>query len=491
MIHVEYSGDSNYPPSSYDKILNVSYYGVIGFLSDDGKVILVSLMLPANATGNLTVFNDNRKLKVASTPMVNGKASIDLTDLPIGIYDLRAFYEGSDYEVRPYYATFKVFPTIIITPKVVTGQNANVFMDLDNSTGYMLIVIDNVPAIQEIKDGVINYTFSTKGFVVGNHTISFQYFGESFDKDLLNEYDESTGRYTPIEYTMEVLPMPIEYNITVDDNNIITIEMPAEADGIITVINGSGDVILEFSVNKTGKQFINGTEITISIINGTKYIVIDFMGRLSGDLAESGGNLTFIFSESEFYQSFSAKVPIKGNTKPRIVAGDFTMQYTAAKKYSVTVYGANGKAASGVKVTFLVNNKSFGSATTNANGIASIVITQKPGTYKITAKALDVSTTKKLTVSHILTLKKAKVKRSAKKLVIKATLKKVNGKSVKGKKITFKFNGKKYSAKTNKKGVAKVTIKKKVLKKLKAGKKVKYQAKYLKDTVKKSVKVKK
>lgn len=89
-----------------------------------------------------------------------------------------------------------------------------------------------------------------------------------------------------------------------------------------------------------------------------------------------------------------------------------------------------------------------------------------------------------------LTLKKVKVKKSAKKLVLTAKLTK--GKSlIKGKTITFKFNGKTYKAKTNKKGIAKVTIKKSVLKKLKVGKKVKYQAKYGKLTVKKTAKVKK
>lgn len=89
-----------------------------------------------------------------------------------------------------------------------------------------------------------------------------------------------------------------------------------------------------------------------------------------------------------------------------------------------------------------------------------------------------------------LTLNSVNVKKSAKKLVLTAKLTK--GKSlIKGKTITFKFNGKTYNAKTNSKGIAKVTIKKNILKNLKVGKTVKYQAKYGKLTVKKSAKVKK
>lgn len=100
-------------------------------------------------------------------------------------------------------------------------------------------------------------------------------------------------------------------------------------------------------------------------------------------------------------------------------------------------------------------------------------------------------TTSKCVFNYLkLTLKKVKIKKSAKKLVLTAKLKK-GLKPIKHKKITFKFKGKTYKAKTNKKGIAKIKIKKKVLKKLKVGKKVKYQAKYSKLVVKRTAKVKK
>ena len=89
-----------------------------------------------------------------------------------------------------------------------------------------------------------------------------------------------------------------------------------------------------------------------------------------------------------------------------------------------------------------------------------------------------------------ITLKTTTIKKSAKKLVLRATLKK-GSTPLKGKKVTFKFNGKTYKAKTNSKGIAKVTIKKNVLKKIKVGKTVKYQAKYNSFVAKKTAKVKK
>lgn len=78
---------------------------------------------------------------------------------------------------------------------------------------------------------------------------------------------------------------------------------------------------------------------------------------------------------------------------------------------------------------------------------------------------------------NTLTLKEVNVKKSAKRIVLTATLKQ-GSKIYKNKKITFTFNGITYKAKTNSKGVAKVSVASNALKKLKVGKKVRYQASY-------------
>ncbi|MDO5831398.1 MAG: hypothetical protein Q4Q14_01040 [Methanobrevibacter sp.] len=170
-----------------------------------------------------------------------------------------------------------------------------------------------------------------------------------------------------------------------------------------------------------------------------------------------------------------------------------SMQYGTSITISLKVYDIYGKlAGKNQAVKIKIGEKTF-TAKTNKNGVVKFKIpnTITPGKYTVTATYKNAKVSKKLTVKRILTVKTVKVKKSAKKLVLTATLKKVNGKYLKGKWIKFKFNGKTYKAKTNKKGIAKVTVKKSVLKKLKVGKTVKYQATYLKDTVKKSAVVKK
>ena len=477
-VLVEYLGDDKYPASSYHTLMNVSYYGVVGDFLDGKRII--SLLLPENATGNLVIYNDNMKTELYSIPLVNGKASVDLSRLSVGIYDIRAYYDGEDYEVRQYTDSFKVMPKVIISQDTVIGENLTIYVDLDNSTGSLLIVLDGLsPALVELVKGKVNYTFSTENYTKGNHTATFYYIGNSFDGHLFYELDEKTGYFVPIEYDFEIHPIKVIPKTITDNDEYIEFRIYDENGNFMSEASGFVDVT--FIDRATGQYKSIVLEViygiarmsTADLKDGDYEVILKYLGdKKCGDIT--------------IQQLLSIKHKL-----PKIIADNIIMEYTSAKAYSVTVYKKDGSIANGVAVSFAINNQPYGNVVTNSKGVATIKISKTPGTYTISSTAMGITVNKQLKVNKILSLKTAKVKRSAKKLVLQATLKKVDGKYLKGKKITFKFNGKKYTAKTNKKGVAKVTIKKKVLKKLKKGKKVKYQVSYLKETVKKTAKVKK
>ena len=187
--------------------------------------------------------------------------------------------------------------------------------------------------------------------------------------------------------------------------------------------------------------------------------------------------------------------PIKNNTSVTIHSIKITnnknlnMDYNTECKYSVRVWGSDGNIVVDEKVKFKINKKTY-TVKTNKNGYASLKINELPKKYTITASFGGVSVKNTIKVKRILKANNVVVKKSAKKLVLKVTLKLSNGKAVKNKVIKFKLKGKTYKAKTNKKGIAKVTLKKNVIKKLKIGKNI-LKITYFKDTIRKTVKVKK
>lgn len=429
-----------------------------------GGNLIINVTLPSDATNDVTV---NLNGLNCICPLTGGFASAVFSDLGIGAYAVTVFYSGdSNYKGVSNGTTFVVRPNVVISQNAVVGDDVNVFMNFGcNVTDQIIVKVDNrIVGVLDIDEGIVNGSFSTAKLTAGNHNVTFGYDG---DNAVLKWFAEYSGN-SPMRYSLNLLPKEVNIPESFESND----------DGVI---------ILVFPENATGtvEVFVDGVKaMVVEIVNGVAKI----------DLSKYKGKYSIVFKYSgdEVYAPFTKDALVDVYVKAaKITASNIKLVYTSKNKYSVKVYDSDGKLASGVKVTFLINNKAYKTATTGSNGVASIVIGKVPGSYKITAKVSRVSVTKKLTVNHLLTLKTVKVKRSAKKLVLTATLKKVNGKYLKKKKVTFRFNGKKYVVKTNKKGVAKVTINSKVLKKLKAGKKVKYQATYLKDTVVKTVKVKK
>ncbi|WP_296882433.1 hypothetical protein [uncultured Methanobrevibacter sp.] len=182
--------------------------------------------------------------------------------------------------------------------------------------------------------------------------------------------------------------------------------------------------------------------------------------------------------------------------QPKVTPKTISVYYKDSLTCNFKIYGTDGKAVGTKYETgFMIDDNWDTRVWKNTKNKGKITYkvpnNLKPGihTLNVYIDELNIDINVKLVVKHVVTLKTVTVKKSVKKLTLQATLK--NSKAIKGKTVTFKFNGKTYKAKTNSKGIAKVTIPKSILSKLKVGKKITYQATYLKDTVKKTVKVSK
>lgn len=327
---------------------------------------------------------------------------------------------------------------------------------------------------------------------------------EEFRNDSYNGFPRYEPIYTYFVYLNGLKYGRHTYKIIYSDDEKYVLDNPIEGKFNVTYLFDAVEIDTN-GIHNVGDE----VKFAISAGDDVKKVIVDCNGKsmeviptsddyysavvVISDLKAGVNNVTFT-SQSDACPSKTIVISVYMNPveepqgdfsnvtaerfDSKIIADNLKVMYCDGSVYKVRVFGDDGKPAK-TKVTFLINGKAFKTVNTNANGVASVKITKKPGNYKITAKSLGKSVTRKLTVGHILKLKA----KSGKKITVKARLAKVNGKYLKGKKITLKFAGKKLTAKTDKKGVAKFTIKK-----FKSGK-IKFQATYLKDSVKCTVKV--
>ena len=308
---------------------------------------------------------------------------------------------------------------------------------------------------------------------------------------IVNISDLSYGNYSvEIRYSGDVRfkESSVKMNIsvlkdTIDvDNNTFIIPDVIDASPSFS-INLPDDAVGNLTVYLDGKIYK-----TVGLVEGKATIDV-------ADLSFGNHDISIVYSGDNKYSSISKNITINVPEPHvqviKIEGHDISMLYTSGAKYQVRLT-SDGVGLSGKTVIFTVNGKQS-KGVTDKNGFASVKIDLPPNSvkYLVTASYGNVKVSNKVKVNGIVSAKNLKAKKSSKLFKVKVTLKKVNGKYLKSKKVTLKFNGKSYKAKTNKKGVATFKIYKKAIKKLKVGKKYKYKAIYLKETVNKKITIKK
>lgn len=340
----------------------------------------------------------------------------------------------------------------------------------ENQQAYIIRTNDIDATLSGKYTVLVRYTDEYGGEFTEKANVTFKEFeagdyGTSFN-DNLNDEDAYAFTFTNVSSNLKVI-------VEIDGNK------SAEIDGSDLGFDNEKGVYYLKSGKLTG--LTDGSHlITVSVSSGKETIKLA-SSNIIVDLEENF-NLNLTVNVADIEEGNAANVVITTNST---FTGNGTVQ-VADKNYTVKVEKGKG--------TILISGLSAGTYTATAffksNGIFNDAV--KSTTFKVTVK--PAAPAKKEAVIK-LTLKNVKVKKSAKKLVLSATLK-INGKAAKkGTKLVFKFKNKKFKAKVGKKGVAKYTIKakmlKKLLKKVKVGKKVKYQVTYGGKTVSRTVKVKK
>ena len=249
----------------------------------------------------------------------------------------------------------------------------------------------------------------------GNYTIKTSYDG------------------TTVENNIEVLPTLIAENLVKYFRN--------ESQFLISLIDGQGNAV----PNATITMNINGVFYNRTTnANGT--------AKLNINLNPGEYVLTAIDPLTGLQMSYNITV------LPVLTAEDLNMKYMDGTQFKATLVDGQGKALSGVNITFNINGV-FYNRTTNANGTAKLNINLNPGEYVLTAidPLTGLQMSYNITVLPVLTAEDLNMKYMD-GTQFKATLVDGQGKALSGVNITFNINGVFYNRTTDSNGVAKLNI---------------------------------
>ena len=255
-ITVKYDGDENHTAKTdstsftIDKVEpGVQEFNVTSPV-DVGQPVNVTVKLPADATGTITVNVNGTKY---TADVVNGVANISIPKLDDGTYDINITYSGDDnYDpitVTKPVSVEKVNPPITASVGDATlGGNVQVNVTVpDDATGTVTIKIGDIEKTVAVTGGLNNIIIPD--VPVGDYEVEVTYNGD-------NKYAANTTKDS-----LKVSPK----NTTADDVRIIdngdgtiTVVVPEGATGNVTVTIGNETLPVEKLTN--GRAVINLTQ---------------------------------------------------------------------------------------------------------------------------------------------------------------------------------------------------------------------------------------
>ena len=250
-FNARFAGSNNYNEVSDSGKFNVyKVDSAIGITVKDinvGEDAVITVKLFSDATGELTVTVNGKDY---TANVVNGRATVSVSDLKAGTYDVVAKYSGdNNYNAAVATSSFtvsKVDSTMDVTVNdIVFGGDLTVDAVLpDDATGEVIITVDGTSYTAGINDG--KATQVVKDLTAGSHVVVVKYAGD--DKYTAVEIAKGVN----VDKAQPVLGVVIA---DVDYGNGFVIE------ATLTGVNGaplSGNVIVT----------VNGKEYTVKVTDG-------------------------------------------------------------------------------------------------------------------------------------------------------------------------------------------------------------------------------
>ena len=396
-----------------------------------GEELTITVNVPSDATGDVTVSVDGKEYNVA---IENGKAVKTISGLKADDYTVTVKYAGdNNYNEATADAEFSVskisdYNMDISVPEIKEGVNSTISVDLPkDATGTVTVEIDGKKYTANVIDGTANVIVS--GLSAGDYNITTVYSGDA-------KYDSMTKKG----------------NITVIPNVNVNLDVSD-----VEMFYHDGSRLVAKLTDFQGKPIVNAT-IYFSI-NGVTYAkTTDANGTASIGLnLESGAYPVIVaYNGSASYSKISKNITVTIN--PSIIADDLVKMYKNDTKFSAKFLGSDGKVLANTTVKFNINGVLY-TRTTNNDGVGSLAINLRPGEYVLTAynpvtgeqQGFNI-TVKSLIVTQDLT--KYYMNASS----FQATIYDKNGSLAVGKNVTFNINGVFYTRTTDENGVVSLAI---------------------------------
>ena len=396
-----------------------------------GEELTITVNVPSDATGDVTVSVDGKEYNVA---IENGKAVKTISGLKADDYTVTVKYAGdNNYNEATADAEFSVskisdYNMDISVPEIKEGVNSTISVDLPkDATGTVTVEIDGKKYTANVIDGTANVIVS--GLSAGDYNITTTYSGDA-------KYDSMTKKG----------------NITVIPNVNVNLDVSD-----VEMFYHDGTRLIAKLTDFQGKPIVNAT-IYFSI-NGVTYAkTTDANGTASMGLNLDSNvyPVTVTYNGSAFYSKISKNITVTINSS--IIADDLVKMYQNATKFYAKFMGSDGKVLANTQVKFNIHGVLY-TKTTNNDGVADLSIMLRPGNYILTAynpvtgeqQGFNI-TVKSLIVQNDLT----KYYMNASKF--QATIYDKNGSLAVNKNVTFNIHGVFYTRTTDENGVVSLGI---------------------------------